>query len=123
MQLWTLSYLLPLLVLAPAMQFEYALERINHKFAGRRLDLFGRIDVVTKEVVWEVKCVSALRAEHTLQLACYAWYKLHAKKARLPNAASYPNQKGSIPAVPLSQCMVPYPYSFLIHILYLQRPW
>jgi len=35
--------------------------------------LSGVIDIVTEDVVWEVKCVSELRAEHTMQLACYAW--------------------------------------------------
>jgi hypothetical protein len=35
--------------------------------------LRGRVDLVTNDTVWELKCVDSLNIEHMLQLVLYAW--------------------------------------------------
>ncbi len=38
-----------------------------------RLRLSGIVDILTHDVLWEIKCKSSLEGEDELQLACYAW--------------------------------------------------
>lgn len=35
--------------------------------------LFGRVDCVTNDTVWELKCVDQISTEHMLQVVLYAW--------------------------------------------------
>jgi len=37
------------------------------------IEIVGRMDAVTEDVVWELKCVKELQLEHFLQLIIYAW--------------------------------------------------
>jgi hypothetical protein len=42
-------------------------------FGGKKFIFQGRIDLVTEDTVWELKCVSGITHEHMLQLVIYAW--------------------------------------------------
>ena len=37
------------------------------------MEVTGRIDAVTPEFIYELKCTGAIEAEHLLQLALYGW--------------------------------------------------
>ena len=42
-----------------------------------RLNIIGRLDIVTAPTVWEIKCVDCLQLEHMLQVILYYWlYKM-----------------------------------------------
>jgi hypothetical protein len=53
-------------------EFEYTLED-EYDFHGKKVLVCGRADLVDSSAVWELKCVSALKEEHFVQLALYAW--------------------------------------------------
>jgi hypothetical protein len=36
-------------------------------------NLYGRIDIMDSETVWEIKCTSEIKLEHLIQLVVYAW--------------------------------------------------
>ena len=55
-----------------ASEFEYTLED-EYDFHGKKVLVCGRADLVDSSSVWELKCVSALKEEHFVQLALYAW--------------------------------------------------
>jgi thymidine kinase len=40
---------------------------------GRQVTITGRIDALTDDTMWELKCTQQLEDEHLLQLAVYAW--------------------------------------------------
>jgi hypothetical protein len=52
--------------------FEYTLQD-DYDFHGKKVRVCGRADLVDSSTVWELKCVSALKDEHFVQLALYAW--------------------------------------------------
>jgi hypothetical protein len=53
-------------------EFEYTLED-EYDFHGKKVLVCGRADLVDSSSIWELKCVSALKEEHFVQLALYAW--------------------------------------------------
>lgn len=53
--------------------FEFCLQEIVVGRNGKGLNLQGQVDILTPNVLWEVKCVQELRDIHFLQLAAYAW--------------------------------------------------
>lgn len=53
--------------------FEYTLEKLNYPFGKKNLQINGRADLVDQKALWELKCVEALKEEHVIQLALYAW--------------------------------------------------
>ena len=53
-------------------EFEYTLED-EYDFHGKKVLVCGRADLVDSSSLWELKCVSALKEEHFVQLALYAW--------------------------------------------------
>ena len=55
---------------------EYANERLNSQLGSQMKDQFafsGRVDLITKNVLWELKCTSEITAEHMIQTVVYAW--------------------------------------------------
>ena len=44
-----------------------------HETRMQLLTITGRMDAVTEETAWEIKCVQQLTKEHFLQAALYAW--------------------------------------------------
>ena len=58
--------------------FERSLEHF-YKSNTRRVDIHGRMDAVTNQVIWELKYVSQLSKEHFLQAAVYAWMSNNAE--------------------------------------------
>jgi hypothetical protein len=54
-------------------EFEHTLNTTEYDWNGKRIDIQGRADIVTSNDLWEIKCVSALKSEHFIQLALYAW--------------------------------------------------
>lgn len=53
-------------------EFEHTLDD-TYDFHGKEVEVCGRADLVDSQVLWELKCVAALKAEHYVQLALYAW--------------------------------------------------
>ena len=53
-------------------EFEHTLDD-KYDFHGKEVQVCGRADLVDGEVLWELKCVGVLKAEHYVQLALYAW--------------------------------------------------
>lgn len=45
----------------------------NRGLTGKLVKTKGRIDAITKDAIWELKCTTKLETEHFLQLALYAW--------------------------------------------------
>ena len=55
---------------------EYANERLNAQLGSQMKDQFafsGRVDLLTKHTLWELKCTSEISAEHMIQTVVYAW--------------------------------------------------
>ena len=55
---------------------EYANERLNAQLGSQMKDQFafsGRVDLITKRTLWELKCTSEITAEHMIQTVVYAW--------------------------------------------------
>lgn len=53
--------------------FEYPVAVKGHRVGDEKKDIIGHIDVVTKGVVFEIKCVQQLQLEHVVQLLLYRW--------------------------------------------------
>jgi len=55
---------------------EYSNERLNARLGSHMKDQFafsGRVDLMTKGVLWELKCTSEITAENMIQTVVYAW--------------------------------------------------
>ena len=56
---------------------EYKNDRLNDclrpYFESNRFLFHGRVDLLTKETLWELKCTSEITAEHLIQTIVYAW--------------------------------------------------
>ena len=55
---------------------DYANERLNQHLASFMTDSFvfsARIDLMTVNTLWELKCTSEITAEHMIQTVVYAW--------------------------------------------------
>jgi len=46
---------------------------LSAHFEGRKFRFTARVDMITENIVWELKCVSKLTVDHMLQLVIYAW--------------------------------------------------
>jgi len=53
-------------------EFEYTLEN-EYAFNNREVVICGRADLIDTKSLWEIKCVNALKSDHIVQLALYAW--------------------------------------------------
>ena len=54
--------------------FEYELRLCEFKWGSvSNINVTGRTDVLSRDVLWELKCVDSLKSEHIIQLALYAW--------------------------------------------------
>jgi hypothetical protein len=42
-------------------------------FDGRKFRFTARVDTITENIVWELKCTSEISLDHKLQLVIYAW--------------------------------------------------
>jgi hypothetical protein len=41
--------------------------------SNKQFRFYGRVDLITKNIVWELKCTSKISIEHLLQVVIYAW--------------------------------------------------
>lgn len=41
--------------------------------SGKQFRFYGRVDLITENTVWELKCTSKISIEHLLQVVIYAW--------------------------------------------------
>jgi len=41
--------------------------------ASKQFRFYGRVDLITRNIVWELKCTSKISIEHLLQVVIYAW--------------------------------------------------
>lgn len=57
----------------PNLQFEYLVEEEVMWDNSKPVHVQGLVDILSDEVLWEVKCVESLSDEHFLQLGVYAW--------------------------------------------------
>jgi hypothetical protein len=42
-------------------------------FDGRKFRFTARVDIITENILWELKCTSEISIDHKLQLVIYAW--------------------------------------------------
>ena len=42
-------------------------------FEGRKFRFTARVDIITENILWELKCTSEISNDHKLQLVIYAW--------------------------------------------------
>jgi hypothetical protein len=42
-------------------------------FDGRKFRFTARTDIISENIIWELKCTSELSVEHKLQVVIYAW--------------------------------------------------
>jgi hypothetical protein len=42
-------------------------------FEGRKFRFTARTDIITENIIWELKCTSEITTDHKLQLVIYAW--------------------------------------------------
>lgn len=55
----------------------------------RQVTVVGRVDAITDDAIWELKCTDELEQEHILQLAMYAWIRLtYERKVKSTNSES-----------------------------------
>jgi hypothetical protein len=46
---------------------------LNPLFDGRKFRFTARVDIITENISWELKCTSEISIDHKLQLVIYAW--------------------------------------------------
>ena len=54
------------------LMFEYSLVN-TLRWGAIDIEISGRVDLLSKNTLWELKCVDSLKNEHIIQLALYAW--------------------------------------------------
>lgn len=57
----------------PDAHFESKVEREYYSDQIGTVPVKGRMDIIDRDNIWEIKCTDELRIEHKLQLAIYAW--------------------------------------------------
>jgi hypothetical protein len=73
-----------------------ALYERNVRGRANGIDIRGRVDVIDRNTVWELKWTDSLRPEHVLQLVCYAAL----------DSAKFPNRVYKLLHVPTRQIVV-----------------
>jgi hypothetical protein len=48
-------------------------QMLTPMFEGRKFRFTARTDIITENIVWELKCTSELSIDHKLQVVIYAW--------------------------------------------------
>jgi hypothetical protein len=46
---------------------------LNPLFNGRKFRFTARVDTITENIIWELKCTSEISMDHKLQVVIYAW--------------------------------------------------